>query len=395
MKYIRLCIAACSWWLVSCGSPSYVCENNETANGPDKDTSPDLSVESQTQAAKKAAKTKDSSQNDEKEPVSSTTPWLTTKKNKIYLDNGKIFRGRGANIFDTRSCNACTWTPPNVKEVKRRIDLLVDDWKANFIRLNLESYPSAQGRYHFGGVLEDASYLKDIVEILTYIGSKTGVYVVVSLWTEPTVNDKGWPTPKTIPVWEKLTTELAHMPHVLFGICNEPKGNDSGSQDKNVWDIMNKIVEAIRAAEKKAGSPNHIIAVQGTRNWSRYLGYYVENPITAGNGKNIVYETHSYLRPSEFSKNWLDPAKKIPVIIGEFAPYDKSWGKMTEEDTIQLMDDAEKRDIPWLAWSFHMRCAPNLIQDNSGGGCGIGMELVPTDWGNIVRDRLNKPWKTQ
>ena len=68
------------------------------------------------------------------------TGWLEVKENKIYLSDGSVFRGRGANIHDTRSCNACTWSEPDVDEVKRRLDKLVDDWGANFVRFVLESY---------------------------------------------------------------------------------------------------------------------------------------------------------------------------------------------------------------------------------------------------------------
>src|SRR5690606_26028143 len=102
-----------------------------------------------------------------------------------YADSGEAFRGRGANIHETRSCNACTWTDPNLDEVKRRIDALVDDWGANFMRLLLESYDTSEGRAHFASPAEDAAYLGEIVEIVDYIGTKPGVYVLVSLWIDP------------------------------------------------------------------------------------------------------------------------------------------------------------------------------------------------------------------
>jgi hypothetical protein len=35
-----------------------------------------------------------------------------------------------------------------------------------------------------------------------------------------------------------------------------------------------------------------------------------------------------------------------------------------------------------------MRCPPNLIEENSGGGCGVGMVLTPTPWGIQLRDQL-------
>lgn len=327
--------------------------------------------------------------------VSSTTGWLKTLGNKIYHADGTVFRGRGANIHDTRGCNACVWDPPDVKEVKRRIDTLVDEWGANFVRLVLESYDVPLNRVHWKGPLKDPGYLKDITEIVKYIGTKPNVYVLVSLWTHPSHDKMGWPTEATIPVWEALAKVLVDQPHVLFGVVNEPKLNYDGAHDAEVWSRMNNVVAAIRAVELAHKSPKHLIAVQGTRAWGRYLGYYIKHPIAAGGGENIVYETHSYMQPSEFKPNWIVPSKTIPVIIGEFAPSDIGGGQtMTISDTIAMMDEAELRDIPWAAWTFHQRCGPKLIEDHIGRRCGKNMKLTPTEWGNVIKTRLSQPWKT-
>jgi endoglucanase len=241
---------------------------------------------------------------------------------------------------------------------------------------------------HWAGPLDDADYLQDIVEIVEYIETKPGVYVLVSLWTHPSLDDMGWPTQATIPVWEALTEALVDKPHVMFGVCNEPQSNFDGSLDADVWDRMTMLVEAIRAVEAAHGDNRHIITVQGTRAWARHLGYYVDHPITAGGGVNIAYETHSYMPPSDFEENWIAPSATLPVIIGEFGPFE-----MTVDDTVVMMDEAESRDIPWLAWTFHQRCPPNLLVDHEGNGCGFDMELTPTDdWGVTIRDRLAEPW---
>lgn len=319
------------------------------------------------------------------------TRWLHTEGNKIYYDDDVVFRGRGANIHDTRSCNACTWSEPNVDEVTRRIDALTDDWGANFLRLLLESYPAADGRTHWQSPVEDEAYLQDIVEIVEHIGTKPNTYVLVSLWAEPTTTDLCWPTEETNSVWRTITAALAQYPHVMFGIVNEPEANWSGEDDANVWQAMNAAVAAIREAENELGSPQHLVAVQGTRRWARDLEYYVENPITAGDGTNIVYETHSYVPADEFEGVWLNAAQTIPVLIGEFGPSEY----MDNDDIIAMMDAAEQNDVPWAAWTFHMRCAPSLLVDNSAGGCGEDMDIAPTDWGQLIKDRLATPWLTK
>jgi hypothetical protein len=65
---------------------------------------------------------------------------------------------------------------------------------------------------------------------------------------------------------------------------------------------------------------------------------------------------------------------------------------MSEADASALQQAAEQMEIPHLAWTFHMRCSPNLLVDNSGGGCGRGMPLQPTSWGKLVKDRFAMPW---
>jgi hypothetical protein len=76
------------------------------------------------------------------------------------------------------------------------------------------------------------------------------------------------------------------------------------------------------------------------------------------------------------------------VIIGEFGPAQG----MTNSDCTTLMNLAEQQQIPYLAWTFHGRCPPNLLVDNSGGGCGVGMELVPTPFGQRLKTRLATAW---
>jgi Cellulase (glycosyl hydrolase family 5) len=313
---------------------------------------------------------------------------LYTKGNKLYLPGGKVFHGRGANIHDTRSCNACTWSKPDVAEVKRRIDELVS-WGANFMRLDLESYASADGRVHYKGVLDDPAYLADVKSIIDHIGTKKGVYVLLSLWIDPTFSSLGWPTAKTIKVWEKLAQTFKDDQHVLFGLCNEPQSNFDGKQDAACHKAMNDAVAAIRKVESAAGVQPHIISVQGTGGWARRMDYYVTHPITAGSGKNIVYEVHVYDPSSDFTKLFINPAKTLPLIIGEFGPHST---RMTTTDCTKLMDEAQKLEIPHLAWTFHMRCPPNLLVDKTNNGCGVKMSLQPTAWGQQLKGRLAKPW---
>ncbi len=317
--------------------------------------------------------------------VTPTGAWLHVEGNRIRTAGGEVWAGRGANLQDTRGCNACAYAPADPGEVERRIDELVDVWGADFIRLTLESYASADGRIQWAGPLQDPGFLTDIVDIVDHVGTKPGVYVLLSLWIDPSFSDMGWPTPATSQIWAALAERFADDPHVLFGLVNEPQQNYDGSYDASVWQAMNDTVAAIRAVEDQLGTPRHIISVQGTGGWARFLDYYVDHPITAGGGADIAYEVHVYDPASTFDDRFVGPAATVPVIIGEFGP---ASGYMTLSDCEQLMTSAEALGVPYLAWTFHGRCPPNLLVDNSGGGCGVGMALEPTEWGQLLRDHL-------
>ncbi|HET6343279.1 MAG TPA: cellulase family glycosylhydrolase, partial [Myxococcota bacterium] len=282
---------------------------------------------------------------------------------------------------DTRSCGACTGTP-SVAEVKRRIDLLVDGWKANFMRLDLESYGTS-------GVLTDATYLSYIQQIVQYIGTKPNVYVMLSVWVDPSLTNTGWPSANTNKILQKLVDTFHHTPYVLFGISNEPQGNYDGSLDSQVWTLMNNAVTAVRSQEAMYGGPQHVVAAQGTGGWSRFLQYYMTHPITAGGGTNVAYEVHVYDPASTFTDRFINPSKVIPVIIGEYGPVS---GTMTTADCTTLQTQAKAAEVPYLAWTFHMRCPPNLLVDNSNGGCGVGMSLAPSPWGQVVQKDLATAW---
>jgi hypothetical protein len=65
---------------------------------------------------------------------------------------------------------------------------------------------------------------------------------------------------------------------------------------------------------------------------------------------------------------------------------------MSEDDCRTMRESARAREIPHLAWTFHMRCPPNLLVDTSEDGCGDGMDLEPTAWGTILMEGLAAPW---
>jgi len=322
--------------------------------------------------------------------------WLHTDGNRILTAAGAPFRGRGANLHDTRSCDACTTLAPNPEGLMAWGDELTDNWGANFIRFNLWSFRDDGGfRAHWQSLLDDPDYYEDVQAVVNHLTSKPGVYVMVTVFIDASMIPDGelhatWPTQDTLPVYEKLAEAFVDNPQVLFGLMNEP--HDDASENDALADIFQQAIQTIRAVEDANGTPQHIIVAQATQLWARDLSYWIANPL----GENIAYEVHVYNPASDFEWIVVEPSAQLPMIIGEFGHHQY----MTLEDAELLMQVAEENGVPWLAWNFHQRCDPNLIQDVGGDGydgCGFeGAGTVftwqPTEFGNLVKQGLARPW---
>jgi hypothetical protein len=330
----------------------------------------------------------------------SSTAWLMTKGPKIVTSDGKPFHGRGANFHDTRSCNACAYQPANPDGLVKWADELTDNWHATFIRFLLESYGTADGRTQWKSLVDDPAYYKDIQTVVNHLTSKKGVYVMVTLFLDPSMIPDGqthaeWPTDNTQPVYKMLAEAFVDNPQVLFGLMNEP--HDDASENDELAAIFTKSIQTIRDVEKAHGTPQHIVVAQASQGYSRDLSYWVAHPLMVEGGTNIAYETHPYNHASDFDMLFVQPSKKIPVLIGEFGISDYQ----TLDEAKQLMQVAETNEIPYIAWNFHQRCPPNLLQDKGANmsydGCGLSGAGTAytwpiTDWGQALKDRLAMPW---
>jgi hypothetical protein len=325
--------------------------------------------------------------------MSGTATGLRVEGNHLLGPDGKPFHGRGANLNDTRSCNACSYAAPQVDGLNRWADELLDGWKANFVRFDLWSWASADNRVQWKSVTQDPSYLADIKNTVSHMTGKVGVYVMVTLFLDPSMKpdnsdpDSEWPTAQTIPAYQALAGALYDDPKVLFALTNEPHGPDTmnGELAQRYLDS----IDAIRAVEKQHGVPEHVVVVQAPQQWARYLDYFVQNPIKRS---NVAYEVHAYNPKTDFDRLIMQPSKTLPIIIGEYGPSQYS----TDADIQALWDLCQSLEIPHVAWTFHMRCDPNLLQDTASDGCGLAPSvnyMFPrTSWGDLLHGYLAKPW---
>lgn len=298
----------------------------------------------------------------------------------IDTRTGQRFAGRGVNFPDTRSCGACTSVAPAAAMVewKRRCDLLVS-WGANFIRLTLNSLDSG-----------DAA----IAEMVRYAGEKDLV-VLLTLFSDPSFTALGHPTAATLPQYRRLASIVGNAPHVILGLCNEPKENWNNALTPALRAIFERSIAEIRAAGFVGP-----IAAQGHTSWARGIEQWAAQPFA---DSQVIYETHFYSGTGTFQSQAWQHLSRLPLFIGEFGPIDQRNAQgqgtyMSLADTRELIRQADERQVPWLGWTFHHRCggqAGGTVQESGDSsmlvnisGCGLNAALQPSAWGVVIRDAL-------
>ena len=323
--------------------------------------------------------------------------WLNVTTNRIVHADGTPFHGRGADLHDERSCEACSFMPADPAGVDRWSDELIDTWHANFIRflLSAKSAPFNASEVQWKSLVDDPQYLADIVQNVTHMTSKPGVYVEVTVFMDPTIKpettdfDSEWPSSagNTNPVYTALAEAFYANPRVLFGLTNEPHG--TADHDAALATVYQGAIAAIRAVEDAHGTPHHLVVAQAPEGYARDLTYFIANPLT---GDHIAYEIHPYNAATDFDSLIVQPSMHLPIMIGEYGPA----GAMTNTDIMTLWTTAQANDVPYIAWAFHQRCPPNMLQDTASDGCGLdaatGYNFPRTAWGDLLYGHLATPW---
>jgi len=317
--------------------------------------------------------------------------WLYTKGNKVYQSGtAAAWVGRGVNLDDLFMCGYNYQLGNNTAEAKYQAMLtgLFKDWKPTFLRVSLgmASFPTQPSWTD-----NEAQYKTPMVNLIHTMTGHAGVFVLVtvrshaSMILQDTIHgdaeatgipsdsttspDKAKYPTGTDAMYISLVDTFANDSNVLFGITNEPGGNQR--TDAVIAAAMNHAVAVIRAEEDRLGVPHHIVSVQGN-GWTSSIGYYVAVAHRVPHD-NVVYEVHGY-PPTTASYTYAD----LPVIIGEY-------GTLDSTTQAAFFADLESKQIPNLAWDFapYSNCAPDLIDTTTPA------DLTPTDWGKIVKAYLN------
>ena len=320
---------------------------------------------------------------------------LLVMGNRIVHTNGTPFHGRGANLHDERSCEACSFMPPDPQGLNRWADELIDTWHANFIRFDLsaKAAPYNSSEVQWQNLVDDPQYLADIQTNVEHMTSK-GAYVIVTLFADPTIKDNNtdfdseWPSSlgDSNTRYTKLAETFANDSHVLFGLTNEP--HTDPAHDAQLAAVYTDAIAHIRAVEDAHGVPHHIVVVQAPEGYARDLTYFVAHPLA---GDQIAYEIHPYNPQTDFDTLIVQPSHTLPILIGEYGP-----DMMTDQDIMALWQTAQASEVPYIAWAFHQRCPPNLLQDTASDGCGLdastGYDFPRTAWGDLLFAHLQQPW---
>ncbi len=328
--------------------------------------------------------------------ASPMSEWLVVSANHIQHGDGTPFHGRGANLHDERSCEACSFAPRDPDGVNRWADELIDNWHATFIRflLSAKAAPFNAGEQQWMNLVDDPAYLADILANVAHMSAKPGVYILVTLFADPTMKDNTqefdseWPSSlgDSNTRYAKLAEAFYDNPRVLFGLTNEPHG--SADHDAALATVYTDAIAHIRAVEDAHGTPHHIVVVQAPEGYARDLSYFVANPLP---GDQIAYEIHPYNPKTDFDQLIVQPSKHLPILIGEYGP-----ANMSDDDIATLWSTAQANGVPYIGWAFHQRCPPNMLVDDASDGCGLDAStnyaFGRTAWGELLHAHLATPW---
>jgi len=313
---------------------------------------------------------------------------------KLYTPGNREVRLQGVNV-DSLEYLATG------EHVLRTLQVAVDDWKANCIRLPVRDdfwFGTGPGQ-HDGGV----AYRKLVDDAITMVANR-GAYVLLDLHRFRA------PREEHVTFWKEAAKKYKDHGAVLFDIFNEPHGiswevwrnggyveekKQAGDEDaflsaqekqKLRSGFHSPGMQALVDAIRQVGAKNIIAA--GGLDWAYDLSGIAEGyALDEKGGNGIIYSTHIYNWKRDWAGKVLVIADRYPIIVGEcgadpnkmtFIPAENQEDPYTwSPDMLGLI---QKYQFQWTAFSFHPKCTPILILD---------WRYTPSPfWGQFVKDAL-------
>ena len=283
---------------------------------------------------------------------------------------------RGMNIISLE------WRPDG-DNVMQAVNLAINDWHANLLRLPVnEDYWFGHNQHWTGGESGDggAAY-RALVDQVISTARENNVYVMLDLhWSDMGVwgahNDQHFlPDDHSTLFWEDAAARYANNPAVLFDPYIEPhfaldqptdadfaKWRDGGmitETDSNGNPIgtyhspgTQGLIDTIRAT-----GANNIVAPEGL-NWGSNLTGVLTGHALSDSAGNLMYQSHLYpnkLADAEVASSVENVAKDYPIYIGE-------WGSggvlgqpnaataQSNQDMLTYLDNHPS--FSWTAWAL-------------------------------------------
>ena len=344
---------------------------------------------------------------------------LHQEGNQLFNEKGQAVRLLGINVPHYG------WSLVGDNTVDRAIDLAINDWQSNVVRLAVKpSFWLGLGTTSAA----DAKAYRERVDAAIAKVSAAGKYVLLD-------NHSFYlPGPDSEQFWADAAVRYKDHPNVIFGLFNEPavcswrqyfEGAENYSyQGENAWGQ----VDTIQVDSK--GVPNllKIVRATGAKNvvtlsgltWGFDLEYvtperfrefagmraaemidsgkltesgkdaWIEEYIekygireTTGNG--IMFETHPYPeRENDWDTYLLDAALQYPIVVGECGPTELRNGatRVLSDNDKSYMDKLttwmDKYGIHLTAWA--MGAWPHLTQ--------VGNIAKPSAYGEVIKDYI-------
>lgn len=348
---------------------------------------------------------------------------LRNEDMQLHTQGNRLVDASGKNVLLTGvNCASMEWMSISDK-LQETVEVALDDWNANIIRL-----PLAQDRWFgFGNdqknVDETGSRYRHFVDEIIGVIAQRRKYVILDLhrsnngsWGEGISG--GQADMNSLVFWKALSERYGNHPNILFGLYNEPfniswdiwrnggeitveyEQDDVGNQimfDKSGRPGMRKVTYRVPGTQEmirtvRASGANNICIVAGL-DWGYELdgivqGYDVDD--CGGNG--IILDSHLY--PWKELDRWDElvtvAADRYPILIGECGHYGEDVvvheGPQREISSIwvpRFLNWVDEHHYHITAWDFHDWAGPSLIKSLE--------TYEPTPfWGSYFKDFLKK-----
>lgn len=289
------------------------------------------------------------------EPVS-PTPAPASPLPPLVVEGSELLSSADRAPVRLRGLNVCSLEYDRLGAVwelegaqSRLLDALAnpDSWNVNAVRV-----PVNQQWF-----LEDEEYVRRI-EIVMDDADRRGLYVLLDVhWEVGRTLDPYWANILAAPTfgfgntteafWHKATSRWANRTNLLYDLVNEPHGRPTETAR-----AMQVLLDRIRQRSSEA-----IVVVAGM-DWAHTVDAYREHPLA---GRQVVYSAHQYLpydEPAKFGGNFLDAARRVPVILGELGVEEAYVdGTLYQQRLIEAAEDGGVDG--WMPWAV---------------GCGFGKD---------------------